>query len=98
MSGRLVAAMRMTAHGVYLVHNDDGRRRGLGLLEEVPDPRGAHAYEHLHEIRAGDGEEWHSRFPGHRPGQQGLSGTGRPVEQHSLGDLGSQGMELTRVS
>merc|ERR1719426_775095 len=44
---------------VGLVHEDDAGRVLLGLLEEVPHARGAHAHEHLHKLRARDGEEGH---------------------------------------
>ena len=38
--------------GVDLVHEDDARAVLLGLLEQVPDARGADADEHLDEVRA----------------------------------------------
>src|SRR6267143_396483 len=43
--------------GVDLVDENDARRVGFALLEQVAHPRGAHTHEHLHEVRAGHREE-----------------------------------------
>ena len=56
--------------------------------------RGADTDEHLDEVRAGDRVERHGGLAGHRPREQGLAGAGRAVEQHALGDLGADGLEL----
>ena len=87
----------MAADGVDLIDEDDGGSVLLGLLEQVAYARGAHAHEHLDELRAGHGEEGHARLAGHGPGQQGLAGSGRAVEQDTLGDLGAHGLELLRL-
>ena len=42
----------VAADGVDLVHEDDAGRVLLGLLEQVAHARGAHADEHLDEVRA----------------------------------------------
>src|SRR5438132_153247 len=60
------------ADGIDLVDEDDARRVRLTLLEQVAHPRGAHADEHLHEVRARHREERPSRLAGDRLGQQGL--------------------------
>ena len=91
------ARAAVPADGVDLVDEDDGRRVLLGLLEQVADPGGADADEHLDEVRAGDGEERHAGLAGHGPGQQGLAGAGLAVEQHALGDLGPDRLELRRL-
>ena len=88
------AGAAVSADGVDLVDEDDGRRVLLGLLEQVTDARGADADEHLDEVRAGDRVERHARLAGDRAGEQGLAGAGRAVEQHALGDLGADGLEL----
>ena len=87
----------VTADGVDLVDEDDGRRVGLGLLEQVADAAGADADEHLDEVRAGDREERHAGLAGDGAGEQRLAGAGRAVEQDALGDLGADGLELGRV-
>ena len=72
-------------------------RVGLGLLEQVADPAGADADEHLDEVRAGDRVERHAGLAGDGAGEQRLAGAGRAVEQHALGDLGADGLELGRA-
>ncbi len=90
------AGAAVTADGVDLVHEDDGRGAGLGLLEQVADAAGADADEHLDEVRAGDREERHAGLAGDGAGQQRLAGAGRAEEQHALRDLGAHGLELGR--
>jgi hypothetical protein len=91
------AGAAVPADGVDLVDEDDRRGIGLGLLEQVAHPAGADADEHLDEVRSGDREERDAGLPGDRPCEQGLAGSGRPEEQHTLGDLGAHGLELDRV-
>ena len=91
------AGAAVPADGVDLVHEHDRGRVGLGLLEQVADPGGADADEHLDEVGAGDRVERHPGLAGHRAGQQRLAGTGRAVQQHALGDLRPDGLELGRV-
>jgi hypothetical protein len=85
------------AQGVQFVDEDDARRLGFGLLEEVPHARGANAHEHLHELRAGDREERHAGFPRDRPGQQGLAGPRRANQQDALRRTRAQTAEPARV-
>ena len=87
----------MAADRVDLVHEDDARRGLLGLLEKVADAAGAHADEHLDEVRARDREERHTGLAGDRAGQQRLTGARRPVEQHALGNARAEGLELLGV-
>src|SRR4051794_12324189 len=87
----------VAADGVDLVHEDDAGRVLLGLLEQVAHTRGAHADEHLDEVRAGDREERHAGLACHGAREKSLTGARRPVEQHSLGDARSQRLELLRV-
>jgi len=35
---------------VYFIDKDDARCVAFALSKEIPDPRGTHAHEHLHEI------------------------------------------------
>ena len=76
--------------GVDLVDEDDRRRVGLGLLEQVTDPGRADADEHLDEVGAGDRVERHAGLAGDGAREQRLAGSGRSVEQDALGDLGAQ--------
>ena len=85
------------ADGVDLVDEDDGRRVGLGLLEEVADAARTDTDEHLDEVRAGDRVERDAGLTGDGAREQRLAGTGLAVEQHALGDLGADGEELRRL-
>ena len=55
------------------------------------------AHEHLDEVGAGDREERHAGLARDGAREQRLTGAGRPVEQHALGDPGAQRLELLRV-
>ena len=88
------AGAAVPADGVDLVDEDDRRGVLLGLLEQVAHPGGADADEHLDEVGAGDRVERHAGLTGDRAGEQRLAGAGRAVEQHALGDLGADGLEL----
>ena len=72
------------AERVELVDEDDARRLGFGLLEEIADARGADADEHLDELRAAQAEERHVRFAGDGTREQRLAGPRRADEQHAL--------------
>ena len=90
------AGAAVAADRVDLVDEDDRRRARLGLLEQVAHAAGADTDEHLDEVGAGDREERHARLTRDGTGQQRLAGARRPVEQHALRDLGSDGLELRR--
>ena len=85
------AAVALLADGVDLVDEDDAGGHLGGLLKEVADTAGAHAHEHLHKVRAGDGEEGDIGLARHGLGQQGLAGAGRAHQQRALGQLGADG-------
>ena len=87
----------MTAHRVDFVDEDDAGSILLTLLEHVADAGRTNAHEHLDEIRTGNGEERHISFTGNSAGQQGLTRTGRPHQQHAFGDLAAQALEFLRV-
>ncbi len=91
------ARTAVPADGVDLVDEDDRRGVGLGLLEQVTDTRGADADEHLDEVGTGDRVEGDTGLARDGTRQQGLSGAGRAVEEHTLGDLGADGLELRRL-
>ena len=80
------AGAALAADGVDLVDEDDAGGVLLALLEEVADARGAHADEHLDEVRAADGEEGDVGLAGDGPGQQGLArARARPTRRTPLG-------------
>ena len=83
------AGSALASHGVNLVDEDDAGSGLLGLLEEVAHAGGAHAHEHLHKVRAADGEERHARLAGHGLGQQGLARSRRAHQKDAVRDLGT---------
>src|SRR5207237_9852413 len=85
------------AHRVDLIHEDDAGGVLLALLEEIAHAGGAHAHEHLDEIRAGDGEERHVGLARDGLGEERLARAGRADEEHALGDLAPELLELGRV-
>src|SRR4249919_2140001 len=91
------AGATVTAYRVDLVHEHDARRGLLRLLEQVAHTRRADAHEHLDEVGAGDGEERYARLACDRSREERLTCTGRPVQQHTLGDARAERLELLRV-
>ena len=87
----------LTSYGIYLIDKYDTRCVLFGLIEQITDTGSTDAYKHFHKIRTGNTEERNAGFTGHRPGQQGLTGTGRTVQQHAFGNLGSQGIKPLRM-
>jgi hypothetical protein len=85
------------ADRVDLVDEDDRRGVRLGLLEEVTDTGGADTDEHLDEVGTRDRVERDARLARDGTREQGLAGAGRAVQQHALGDLGADGLELRRL-
>ena len=71
------AGAAVAADRVDLVDEDDARRILLCLVEHVAHAGGAHADEHLDEVRAGDGEEGNVRLAGDSARKQRLAGAGR---------------------
>ena len=78
------------AHGVDFVDEHYARRLLLGLAEEVAHARGAHAYEHLHEVGTRHGEERHVGLAGHSLGKQRLARAGRAYQERTLGYLAAE--------
>ena len=97
----LVAADRALrphlAQRVELVDEDDARRLGLGLREQIAHAGRADADEHLHELRAAQAEERHLGLAGDGPGQQRLAGARRADQQHALGNAAAQRGVLLRI-
>ena len=92
------ARAAMAADGVDFVDEDDAGGVLLALLEQVADAARAHADEHFHEVRTRDREERHAGFAGDGARQQGLAGSGRPDQQHALGNAAAELLELLRLA
>src|SRR5207249_1662631 len=82
---------------VELVDEDDRRRCGLRLTEQVTHAGGADSDDRLDELRRRHGEEGCARLPGHRPGEQRLAGPRRTAEQDSTGDSTAEPPIAVRV-
>src|SRR5262249_30496238 len=91
------AGAPMTADGVDRVHEEDARRGLRALLEQVAHTGGADADEHLDEIGSGDRKERNVRLSRDRLREERLAGAGRTDEQHTLGDLAAELLELLRI-
>src|SRR5690606_33109591 len=65
---------------IELVDEDDARRLGPRLLDEITHPARSHPDVHLGELRAGGDDHWPTRLPRHRARQQGLPRAGRADE------------------
>ena len=85
------------ADGVDLVDEHDAGGFLLGLPEQVAHLARAHADEHLHEFRAGDGEKRHVCLARNGLGQHRLAGSRRADEQDALGHGRADLLILRRV-
>ena len=74
------------AYGIDFIDKDDARRIFLGLIKKVTYTGRTDTNVQFYEIGAGYGEERHTGFPCNRFGQKGFTGSGRPHQQHSLGN------------
>ena len=83
--------------GVDLIDEDDRGRLLLGQGERVPHELGAVADEHLHQQRTRELQVRGVGLSGARAGDEGLAGSRRAVEQHTLGGADTQRHELIRV-
>src|SRR5215831_18464520 len=92
------AMASVTAYRVDFVDENNARRRFLSLLKHVTHTRGAHADEHLHEIRAADGKEGHVSFTRDGACQKGLASAGRADHQHALGNTATEFLKFFRIT
>ena len=88
------------ADGVELVDEDDRRRHLPRALEQVSHPLRRDAHEHLDKLGAVGIEKRDASLARDGLGQEGLAGTGRALEEHTLGDaeLGALRAQLGRHS
>ena len=88
------AGAPVAPHCVDFVNEDDAGGVLLGLVEHVAHPGGAHADEHLHEVRAGDAEEGHPRLAGDGLGEKRLAGARLAHHEDAARDLAAEFLEL----
>ena len=83
---------------IDLVDEDD-RRRGLGRgLEHLAEPFLALAISRAHDLGPGDVEEGGVALVGDGPGEPGLAGAGRAVEQDALGRIDPEPLEYLGIA
>ena len=92
------ARAAMAADGVDFVDEDDAGSVLLALFEQIAHAAGAHAHEHLHEVRTGDGKERHAGLAGDGPRQQGLARARRSDQEHAFRNASAQLLELLRLA
>ena len=88
----------MPSHGVNFVNENNARRILLALLKQVADPRSAYPNKHLHEVGARNREERNVSLARNRPSQQCLASSGRPDQQHTLGNASAEFLEFLRFA
>ena len=91
------AGSAVAPHGVDFIDEDDAGGVLLSLDEQVPNPGGPHADEHLHEIGTADGKEGNVGFPRYGPGQKGLARSRRADQKNPLGNPPAQAGEFLGV-
>ena len=91
------AGSAMAPNRINFIYEDDAGGVFLALFEKVANAAGAHADEHLDEVRTGNRKERNVRFAGDRAGEQRLARSWRPDEQNALRNASSEFLELLRV-
>src|SRR5262249_3109231 len=56
------------------------------LDDQIANARGAHSYEHLNEVAAGNRKEGHTSLAGNGARKQSLTSARRPDQQYALGN------------
>jgi hypothetical protein len=87
----------LATNGINLIHENDAGRMALGLFKQVAHTAGAHADEHFHKFRTGDGEERNTRLARDGLCEQGLAGAGRANQQDTLGNARPKLDEFLRL-
>ena len=92
------ARATMAADGVNFVNKNDAGSVLFALLKQVAHAACAHAHEHLHKVRAGDGEERHIGLTGDGARQQGFARARRSHQQNALRNASAELLELLRFA
>src|SRR6202021_3449351 len=88
----------VTTDCVDLVDEDDTGGVLFALLEEVADAGCADADEHFNKVRTGDGEEGDVSFACDCASEEGLAGSRRSDEEHTLGDATAELLKLLSLA
>src|SRR5579864_1210513 len=92
------ACATMTSNRIDFIDEDDAGGILLALLKQVADAARAHAYKHFHEVGARNREERDVRFSGYGTGQQSLTSSRRPYQQHAFGNASTELLEFLRLA
>ena len=92
------AVAAMASDSVDFIDEDEAGSVFTTLFKHVADSARTDPNKHFHEVRTGDGEEWHIRLTGNGAGEQGLAGAGRADHQHTLGDGAAELLELAGIA
>ena len=93
-----VTGPAVTTHRVNFVDEHNARRVLLGLLEHVAHAAGANTHKHLNKVRAGNGEERHTRLARNRARQKRLTGARWSNQQRTFWNLAAQAREFLRIA
>ena len=80
-------AAAASRHCVNLVDKYNTGAVLLGVREQITDTGSTYTDEHLYEIRTGDTEERHACLACDGLGKQGLTGSGRTLQQHAFQEI-----------
>ena len=86
------------ADGIHFIDEDNRRSYLHSLSEKITYPAGAYTDKHFHEFGSADTEERDSRFSGNGSGEQGLAGSWRSNQQHTVRNASAQIMVFFRVA
>ena len=88
----------MAAHSVDFIDEDNAGGVLLALLEQIADAAGAHADEHLDEIRTRNREKRNVGLAGNGARQQRFSGPRRADEQNAFRNAPAEFLKLLRLA
>ena len=92
-----VTGVTGATHRINFIDEDNGGSNLCSLLEQISYTACAHAHEHFHKVRAGNGEERHIGFACNCLGKEGLTRTGRAYQKGALGQLCADLCVLLRI-
>ena len=86
-----------SCHCINLIDKDNTGSMPFRICKQITDTGCTHTHKHFHKIRTGNTEERHIRLSCHCFCQQGLTGSGRALQQNALGDSCTYLRELCRI-
>src|SRR5690606_34662008 len=90
-------AAACTSDGINLVDKYNTGCFFPCLLKEVANARCTNANKHFHKVGTGHGKERNTCLSGYSLGEKGFTSSRRTYQQHTLGDLATEGGILLRI-